>query len=200
MTKTRRSKKSIKAIVKSVIDRKSETKSHSNVSGAFDYVGVSSAGTLIPLTAGIIQGTADFQRIGNQISLKKLLVSKVIRAVQSQHSYSNAVRVLLVQSRGGPLTVADMPNYWSPCNLNKMIVVRDMMFNVGTSGSDYSSGYTGPAGTKRLQIRLNRFPYRTLQYNGSSGDAARPLYLYLQAESSNTVEQAGFETVYYKDM
>lgn len=195
----RSGKKTIAKIVKSVLNSSMETKHRSVTSGAFDYIGVSGAGTLISLTNQVGQGTADNQRIGNQITLKKLFVSKIMRVVQSTTARNCAVRVLLVQSRGGPLTASDFPNYYSPCDIDKMIVMRDLLFNLGSGGSDYATGNTGPAGTKRLQLKTNKFPYRVLQYDGASGDCAKPIYLYLQAELASVAEQAGYESLYYKD-
>ena len=194
-----RARRSIARQVSRVLARKTETKHRTLASGAFDYIGVSGAGTLIDICSHILQGTADNQRVGNKITLKKLLVSKVMRIVQSQSAENCAVRFLVVQSRGGVLTAADMPNYYSPVDLDKMFVLKDLFFNLSSGGTDYASGLTGSLQQRRIQLKLNKLPKKVVQYDGSGGIPNYPVYIYIQAEHGSTAEQAGFETMYYKD-
>lgn len=194
-----RNNKQITKTVNRVLARKTETKHLTLVSGAFDYIGVSGAGTLIDLTSLIVQGTNDHQRIGNKITLTKLMLSKVMRVAQSTSARNCAVRLLVVQSRSGDLVVGDMPNYYSPCDLDKMFVMKDLFFGLSSSGSDYTTGNTGATSTRRVQLKFRRLPKPVVQYDGSTGNSINPVYVYIQAETGSIAEHAGFETIYYKD-
>ena len=151
-------------------------------------------------------GTQDYQRIGNKISIQKLYLNKVMRIVQSQNAKNNALRLLVVQSRGGELSVSDMPDYWTPANLQKMLVIKDKFYTLSAGGSDYATGNTNNAYPIRIQHKILRkdVPHPVLIYKNTSSDPSsvicdRPIYLYMVAESVAQVEQAGFEQIYYKD-
>lgn len=195
----RTSNKQIAKTVNRVLARKTETKHLTLVSGAFDYIGVSGSGTLMDLTNLITQGPGDHSRIGNKITLTKLHLSKVMRVVQSTSARNCAVRVLVVQSRGGSLATGDFPLFYQPCDLNKMIVMKDLFFGLSSSGSDYTSGNTGSTSTKRIQLKFRRLPKSVIQYDGASGNCLNPVYVYIQAESASVAEHAGFESIYWKD-
>lgn len=197
-----KSSKSVKSLVKKELNKAIETKHLSRVSGAFDYVGdgVTTAANLINMTIPA-QGYNDQQRIGNRITVKKIFVSKVFRVAQSQSAKNQALRVLVVQSRGGTLALSDMPNYWAPANLDKMLVIRDDFYTLSAGGSDYTSGNTNNAYQIRYQkkIPFNKIPHPVQQFQQGTQVSDRPIYLYMVAESIAEVEQAGFETTYFKD-
>lgn len=202
-----KSNNSIAKIVKKELRKSSETKHQSWVSGAFDYIGdgISSRTTLVNMTA-LQVGIQDYQRVGNKISLQKLNLSKVMRIVQSQTAKNQAVRLLIVQSRGGELGVSDMPDYWAPVNVQKMLVLKDKFYTLSSGGSDYASGNTNNAYLIRINFKITRknIPHPILIYKNTSSDpnsviCDRPIYLYIVCESVAQVEQAGFEQTYYKD-
>lgn len=188
-------KSSIRSLVRKELSKAVETKHRTTVSGAFDYI--PSTGILFNLSA-ISQGTGDNQRVGNRITATKLHIKKIIRLAYSATAQSNGIRALVVKSRGGPLTITDMPNYYSPVDLDLMYVLDDRMVTVSgrpdLAGTSFDPDMAYKYEVKK-KLNLN------LHYNDTATTATDSnLYLYLVSEVPlNNAEQAGFETLYYKD-
>lgn len=188
--------KMVKNEVKRQLARTVELKHETRVSGAFDYIGAVS-GTFTPLT-DINQGTADNQRVGNSIKVKKVHISKVIRLAPNNTEGACAVRVMLVRARGAALVAGDMPSYYSAADLNKMYVLADKFINVGSSLFTNVNYYAGGAG-KRIQITKRFKNGLNVHYDdGTATPTQNGLWLYMIAETANA-EQAGYEQSYYTD-
>lgn len=195
--------KAQKKDVQKLMLKNMETKHVSDVSGAWDYVGDGALNrhTLYEIT-DIEQGSTARKRNGNQVRLHKLLTSHCFRINQSTAAVSQAVRVLLVQSRGGVLTDTDFPDYWQPVNTDIMIPIRDSFFNLATSGSDYSTGNAGQSVVHRLnyKVKAKDLPALLLTFDDAIASSDRPVYLYMIAESIGEVEYAGYTIAYFKDV
>lgn len=190
----------LSTIIRRQLNRQLETK-HKSFEADWTDVGAVS-GTLTELT-NISQGVGDDQRVGNKINLQKIYIQKVFRLDPSgttQISAHGAVRVILAQSRGGPLTNSDFPNYYAPCDLDKMIVLKDKLMNLSGGGAVSGASYAGPTYSQfKFNVRGINLPKSHLQYNDTGTTPANnPVYLYMFSENGNE-QQAGFETIYYKD-
>lgn len=194
--KAKSSMKNIRSVVRSELNKKIETKHKTTTALSYATIG-STTGTLVDVTA-IAQGVADFERVGNRIDVQKLYVQKIIKVADNSSSPHSTVRVLLVQSRAGTLTTSDMPNLLGPCDLDKMYVIKDQMLNLSANSVNSAGVYFGsPA--KRIKFNLRSLPKKTLQYDDANVNARNfPVYLYMFALNSHA-QQAGFETVYFKD-
>lgn len=186
----------MKRYVRSVVKGSQETKHKSFTASAWVDIG-SVSGTLTELTS-ISQGVGDNERVGNKISATKLYIQKNLRVEDNASIPHATIRVLLLQSRGGSLSTSDMPNFASPCDLDKMIIYRDFLVNLSSTGQNSTGTYFGST-YKRIKISLKKLAKRNLQYNDTSGTPQNnPIYLYMLADNAQG-QQCGFETIYYKD-
>lgn len=155
------------------------------------------SGTLTELTS-IGQGVGDNERVGNKIELQKLYIQKLLRVEDNNAVGHSTIRVLLVQSRAGALSTSDMPGFAAPVDLDKMIVLKDMMVNLSSSAQNASNFYFG-SNPKRIKINLKKLYKKHLQYNDTNTTPANnPIYLYMFSDNAYG-QQCGFETIYYKD-
>lgn len=174
-----------------------ETKHKTFTASSWVDIGATS-GTLTELTS-ISQGVGDNERVGNKIQLQKIYVQKLLRVEDNVSVPHTTIRVLLVQSRAGSLSTSDMPGFAQPVDLDKMIVLKDMMVNLSSTGQNSSGTYFG-SNPKRIKFNLRKLYKKFLQYNDTvTTPANNPLYLYMFSDNAYG-QQCGFETVYYKDM
>ncbi len=189
---------SLMKYIKRAMVRAGETKHKTYTASSWTDIG-SSLGTLTQLTQ-ISQGVGDNERVGNRISLQKLYVQKLLRVEDNTTVPHATIRVLLVQSRGGALSTSDMPGFASPCDLDKMIVLKDIMCNLSSTGQAGVGNVYFGSNPKRIKFSLNKFYKNSLQFNDTSTTPANnPLYLYMLSDNLQG-QQCGFETIYYKDI
>lgn len=192
----RNSSRVIKKAVRKVLNQQMETKHKSFIASAWTDVGAIS-GTLTELT-NIGQGVGDNQRVGNKLTLHKLFIQKNLRVEDNASIPHSTIRVLLVQSRGGALSTSDMPNFADPVDLDKMIIYRDFLVNLSSTGQNSTGTYFGSS-VKRIVIKLKKFSRKNLQYNDTATTPQNnPVYLYMLSDNAQG-QQVGFETIYYKD-
>lgn len=192
-----RKKKSLVTLVKSMINKKIETKHKTYVASDWTNIGAIT-GTLTDMT-DISQGVGDQQRVGNSLNVSKIYVQKLLRVRDNSSIPRSAVRILLVQSRGAPLTTSDMPNYSSPVDLDKMYVLVDRMINLSSNSQNASNGTYFGSNPYRLKINLTKGFKRALHYNDTATTATQNnIYLYM-LDDTGYGQQTGFETIYYKD-
>lgn len=190
------SKKVMQRAIHKAINSQLETKHKSFTAASWVDIG-SVSGTLTELT-NIGQGVGDNQRVGNKLTLQKLYIQKNLRVEDNASIPHSTIRVLLVQSRGGALSTSDMPNFASPVDLDKMVVFRDFLVNLSSTGQNSTGTYFGSS-VKRIVIKLRKFAKKSLQYNDSTTTPQNnPVYLYMLSDNAQG-QQVGFETIYYKD-
>lgn len=190
------SKNMITKFIKRQIALSAETKHKTFTASSWVDIG-SLSGTLTELTS-IGQGVGDNERVGNKITLQKLYIQKLLRVEDNSGVPHATIRVLLVQSRAGALNTGDMPGFAAPVDLDKMIVLKDIMVNLSSSGQNSSNFYFG-SNPKRIRINLRNLYKKHLQYNDTATTPANnPLYLYMFCDNAYG-QQCGFETIYYKD-
>lgn len=188
--------KQVKAVVKKEINKMAETKSHSSQTSSFSGVG-SISGTFVDITAGIAQGVGDGQRIGNSVNLTKVHVQRVL-TLWDNNSGADSVRIIVGIAKGRPLTSSDMPNYFSPCDLDLMYVLKDTMFPLSGSVWDGTQVLRGVAKaydfTKKWKSGL------TVQYDDATSTPIKNQIFFYMLAGTASAQQAGYATVYFKDM
>lgn len=183
-------------IVRRMLYKRAETKHYTKVASNWATIG-DTLGTIIPLTTGIYQGTGDDQRVGNRITITKVNIVKLFR-VQDNSSIPHAtIRFLLVQSRGQTLSTSDMPAFGAPCDLDKMIVIKDRLMNLSSAGQNSTGTYFG-GDTRKLAFSF-RPPKSVMQYDDNTAICNNPLYLFMICDN-DWGQQMGYESIYFKDM
>lgn len=187
---------SVRALVKKEMSRAVETKHKSFEAPAFVDIGALS-GTLTEISS-ISQGVGDSNRVGNRIDVKKIYIQKLLRVEDNTSVPHSTIRVLLVQSRGGVLTTADMPNLMTAVDLDKMYVLKDHLYNLSSTGQNSTGTYFGSPYI-RIKWDVKNLPKKVLQYDDSTAaNQNNPIYLYMFCDNAYG-QQGGFETIYYKD-
>lgn len=185
----------IRSLVRREINRAAETK---HAETEHDYTTVTATKTNLYDISGLIdQGTNQDQRIGNRVSFKKLFYQIVFQMPDAATS-ADSVRFLIVQSRGGSLGSADMPNFYTPANVNIMHVLHDGMYQVSKGAVLTGPAYYGQNQMVRVKRRIN-LKNMNMEYSSDGSNVAdKPLYLFMVSRSGS-IQFAGFWQVYYKD-
>lgn len=187
---------SIRTEIRRALNQQLETKHKSFVASSFTDIG-STVGTLTQLT-NISQGVGDNERVGNRISVQKVYIQKVLRVEDNTSIPHATIRILVVQSRGGSLSTADMPQLMGPVDLDKMYVLKDKLVNLSSVAQNSTGTYFG-SNMFRLKLNFKSFPKKSLQYDDANTTPANnPIYLYMFCDNLQG-QQGGFETIYYKD-
>ncbi len=184
--------------LRSVVRSMQETKHKTFETGFADIGSVS--GTLVELSS-IGQGTGDGARVGNQINVQKIYVQKILKMQVGASNAQCAVRVLLIQSRGGSLSTSDMPTFFAAADLDKFIIYKDRLVNLSTAVITLAPLFEGTSVMSRVvwKIPRKKIYKQFLTYDDATVTPRNaPIYLYMLAENADG-QQAGFETLYYKD-
>lgn len=194
----RRSKKtSFASRVKAIVDSKTETKHINTESGTWDSV--SGAGVTFDIASNVAQGAADHQRVGDLISVKKLHVSRMFRLIANVTQAACTIRFIVAKAKGRTLVNGDMPNFYSPCNLDLMYVLSDKLFTITGTENTAGTGYV-PNATKRINFSKSWRSGLPVHYSGGSTTVVKnQVIIYWIADTGNVVEEAGYTSLYFKD-
>lgn len=215
---SRKRKPSVKRIVRKEISKAIETKEatfdHSGTGmSSIGNGGVGNAVTLFGHAANIAQGTADGQRIGNQITMRGIRYYFPIQNAVGERI--NHVRVLYVMPHryfpdsGTAATITSDVfgtaswNMFSPVNTDKYKVLLDKFLyfrNVSNAGSTADSNPE----TKLIKGFLKINKKIQYDYEGISGATRPDQEVYLLAISDSTAipnpgALGGYSRVFYKD-
>jgi len=194
----RRPRRSFASRVKSIVSRASETKHINSVSGSWDNV--SSSGTTIDITSLIDRGTHDYQRIGDEAKVTKVHMNRMFRLVAGVTTPAATVRMIVAKAKGRNLTNTDMPAFHAPCNLDLMYVLADKLFTITGTEAVGGASYV-PATTRRITFSKFWKNGLSVQYSsGSTTVAKNQLVTYWIADNNSIVEEAGFTSIYFKEM
>lgn len=186
----------VTAIVNKKMNAKLETKSHNSQTSSFTSVGWIS-GSFIDLSP-ISQGSGDGNRVGNNISVTKLHVQRVL-TLWDGNLGADAVRVIIGRARGRPLTSADMPAYLSPCDLDLMYVYCDKLIPLSGAVYDSTAGQITRGRAVRFEYKKKFKSPVNIHYDDSNSTAIEnQLFLYMLAGTSSA-QQGGYASIYYKD-
>lgn len=166
----RRSRPSIKKIVRSVIDKQVENKYQTN---SFSSSPINVSGTLILLN-GLAVGPAATERVGNRVKFTSVRA----RGTFTYGDNTNVIRMLLLWSRA-PLSLSNMPTVNQPINpsFQNFKLLYDRAFH---TQSDSGAGL--------LQLPLIQTIYRKINGNSTyDGFNTNPdagfLYVYFVSDS-----------------
>lgn len=179
-----------------MINKMSETKMRSVTSAGFSNV--SSTGDFTELTT-LSQGATETTRVGDQVLLRKLYFQRAFALVPNASISNNLCRMLVVQSKSGPLVAGDMPtNPTANCDVDKMYVLYDKIFSVYATVHDGTNFAGGSHVTVKKKIKFSK--PTVVEFNDATTAARKNgIYIYLIASSAGAVKSGGFEQIYYKD-
>lgn len=193
-------------IIKTIMKMR-ETKHVSHVTTEYDAI--PQVGTLINLTQ-LSQGDSDQARDGDQVYLQKIFSQYVFKYARTATATDPAkplpaMRMLLVQAKGGSIGLGDMPSFEGPADTDKMYVVRDTLIQM-TSGFQYDPSGVGTeaiaSGVERYKLNVKNWRNNLLQYDGATVNPVRnAVYLYLvhNSNSDTDLTYAGFSQMYFKE-
>jgi hypothetical protein len=153
----------------------------------------------------VSRGDGDQNRIGDKVLIDKVFTQLIFKALPVPSTETPpAIRVLFVQSKTGPLTIANMPLFEQPCDLDDMYVLDDSLFHLPAPAA-YNSGGTNylVCQNKRFRKKIRDVKKRLVQYDGTvTGATNNGIYMYIchNMASDTTVEYAGFRQFYFKNI
>ncbi len=189
-------KQNLPQLIRSIVRRQSETKFQTIEQ--LTYTDVGTAGTIIDLTS-IPQGVTANTRIGDRITATKLFVQKIFRLEDSTSSQAS-LRVMLVQSKGSTLLAANMPGFCEPADLAQMFIIKDIMLTMTSNTLNIAGNMFSGSAPTRIRWKVKKLPKAIIYYDGAiSVPKTHGVYLWMIAETV-TVQQCGFEQLFYKDL
>ncbi len=197
LSNKRRRTGSLTTQINRVIDRRIETKF--NVDN-FSQVDILNTPMFQEVTA-ITQGTAEGQRVGNQIN-PTYVESKLGFALTAATSGSSFVRVMVVQSRREALVVGDMPTGFGEApDYDQMNIFYDMLLQVRNVGGDSETNvFPLLAWNYHKVLKRATGVKQTVQYDSNDGNAAAGgIYIFAISGDANMDVVDGYITLKYKD-
>ncbi len=192
-------KANLPRLIRSVVLRQSETKFKTFEAAAYTDVGT--AGTLTDITI-LSQGSTASTRIGDRITATKVFVQKIFRLEDAAASQSS-VRIMVVQSKGAVLTAGAFPAFCEAGDTDQYFIIKDIMIPMSHTTRAIAVGdptmYTGSMPTM-VKWKIKKIPKSIIYYDGVlTAPKGHGIYLWMVAETA-TVQQCGFEQLYYKDL
>ncbi len=193
----RKSKKSLSAKINRILDKRIESKKI-----GFDYSQADILGTpFFSEVTAMSQGVTEASRVGNQIN-PTYLEYKIAFTAPTTTLTPNFIRLMIVQSRTGPLLVGDLPAaYGSLPDIDRFNVLEDSIISCNTSGGEVQVGNPGVAVWQGSHV-LKRMPgvKQTVQYDSTTAASDEGgIYLFAIAGDADIDIDDGYAYMRYKD-
>ncbi len=187
------------AKVQKIIDKRLETKFACNEYSQLDILGTPFFDELTNIGQGATEGT----RIGVHINPTYLeLKIGFVGLASSAFAAGAFIRCMVVQTKGDPLTVSDMPAAYGECpDFDIYNVFLDRLITMNTVGGDISSNDPVQYAWTYQKVLLRQPGVKQdITYNGTAGAAqSGGIYVFVIASDADVDIDDGYGLIKYKD-
>ncbi len=200
VSRARRSgKRSFTGKVNRIIDKRIETKFACNPLSATDIL----TNPLFDEITNIGQGATEGTRVGVRINPTYMELKLIFNAPGSTNMATGGfLRLMVVQTKGDPLAVGDMPEFAGDCpDFDQYNVWFDELVQISTMGGTLASA--NPAGhvwQYSKVLKRSAGVKQDITYDGSAGAAqSGGIYIYAVSTNADIDVDRGYALLKYKD-